>query len=265
MAEDNDNNDVVVQQETEAKTFGWVPKEEFKGEEAEWRDADTFLRRGKEINGFLRKDLEKIQRTLQSKDAEIAEIRSTMEDFRKYHNETEQRAYKRAIEDLKQEKSAAIAQGDGDKVVLLDEQLDTLKEAQRTPTAPAAQPVPDPKFAGEFQTWQEENNSWWMKDMELTELAVDFGEILKKKNPNMLGKVFLDEVLKKVKSVHPDKFENPNRQNSAVGSSSQGGGSLGKKKKSYDNLPPEAKKACDKFTKQKLMTQEQYIADYEWD
>jgi hypothetical protein len=34
--------------------------------------------------------------------------------------------------------------------------------------------------------------------------------------------------------------------------------------KSYENLPPEAKAACDRFVKQKLMTKEQYVSEYDW-
>jgi hypothetical protein len=29
-------------------------------------------------------------------------------------------------------------------------------------------------------------------------------------------------------------------------------------------LPSEAKAACDRFVKQKLMTREQYVADFDW-
>ena len=36
-------------------------------------------------------------------------------------------------------------------------------------------------------------------------------------------------------------------------------------KKSYNNLPSDAKSACDKFVKQGLMTKEQYVAEYSWD
>lgn len=254
----------VNQAEVEAKQFGWVPQEDFKGNPDDWRDADTFLKRGKEINGFLRKDLEKIQRTLQGKDAEIAEIRATMEEFRKYHNETEKRAYARAIDDLKREKAQAIEQGDGSKVVELDEQIVSLKEAQAKPKPLPQKPVADPKFAQEFEDWSKENT--WFQDEKLAKVAVALGETIKRENPNMLGKEFLKVVTEQMKEIRPDIFENPNRQNSAVGGSSQGGnGSFGKKKKSYENLPVEAKKACDKFVKQKLMTVEQYVSEYDWE
>ena len=113
MAEENqegvENKSTPSAEEVEAKQFGWVPQEDFKGNPDEWRDAETFLRRGKEINGFLRKDLDKIMRLNQSQAAELAEVRATMEEFKKFHNETEQRAYKRAFDALKAEKVEAIS------------------------------------------------------------------------------------------------------------------------------------------------------------
>ena len=83
--------------EIEATQFGWVPETDYKGNPEDWKDAETFLKRGKEINGFLRKDLEKIKTKNQSLESELSEIRATMEEFRKYHNETETRAYKRPL------------------------------------------------------------------------------------------------------------------------------------------------------------------------
>ena len=83
MSDDLDEGNVgqPSESEVEASTFGWVPKEQFHGNPDEWKDADTFLKRGKEINGFLRNDLEKIKR---AHAAEVAELRQTMTEF--HHN-----------------------------------------------------------------------------------------------------------------------------------------------------------------------------------
>lgn len=247
--------------EVKASRLGWVPKEEFKGDPEQWRDADAFLKRGEEIHGFLKADLDRLHTTISQKDKEIAEIRATMEEFRKFHNETEARAYKRAIEELKQLKVTAIEQGDGSKVVEIDDQIAQLKEAQQKPVVQAKQEVD--QVNKEYLDWLP-NNRWYIEDRELQELADDFGDVVKKNNPNLVGKAFLDEVTKRVKRAAPDKFENPARSNSTVATSSDNRVAGGKKKKGYNDLPPEAKAACDKFVKQKLMTQDQYLAEYDW-
>ena len=270
MSEENtevrtENTEIVSQvseSEEKAKRLGWVPKDEFNGDPEQWRDADTFLKRGEEIHGYLKKDLDRLHSTLSQRDKEIAEIRATMEEFRAFHNETEARAYKRAIDELKQLKVAAIEQGDGSKVVEIDEQLDQLKDAQAKPRQSASKAPAE--INKEYQEWLP-NNKWYLEDPELAEIADSFGDIVKKNNPNLVGKDFLEEVTKRVRKVAPDKFENPNRSQSTVGSSSGNRTPSGSKKKSYESLPVEAKAACDKFVKQGLLTVDQYLKEYEWE
>jgi hypothetical protein len=70
--------------------------------------------------------------------------------------------------------------------------------------------------------------------------------------------------------LHPEKFSNTRREApSAVGASNGGAPMRKKNDKSYENLPAEAKKACDKLVTQmkshkKPFTREEYVANYEW-
>lgn len=264
-----------TESEVKAKQFGWVPKEDFRGDPEQWRDADTFLRRGEEVLGFVRKDLDKANARLAQKDKELAEIRETMEEFRKFHNETEARAYKRAISDLKKQQAEAIEQGDGIRVVELTEEIENLKEAQKTPvksneSTDNKKTVPILYSPEEFTSWAT-GNSWYGQDNEMSVFAEDIADGLLVKEPDLKGVAFLEKVTRKVKAHYPEKFENPNRENSPVSGTSNTRPSNGTKKKSYENLPPEAKKECDRFCKMKtkhgqaLMTREQYVQEYEWD
>jgi hypothetical protein len=261
------NTEVVSNQpsesETKARRLGWVPKGEFKGNPEQWRDADEFLHRGEEIHGYLKADLDRLHNTLTQKDRELAEIRQTMDEFRKFHNETESRAYKRAIEELKALKVSAIEQGDGSKVVEIDDQIDRLKEAQAAPKE--VKNTTPTQVNNDFIEWSGQNK-WYGADSELTQMAEDLGEVIKKQKPNLVGKDFLDEVTNRVKKLSPEKFENPNRSHATVSSSSDGRSpSSNSKKRSYENLPADAKKYCDKFVKEGLLTREQYVKDYSWE
>ena len=73
---------------------------------------------------------------------------------------------------------------------------------------------------------------------------------------------FLNEVTTRVKRMYPEKFNNVNRTkpspvegNSPAGVGKKGG-------KSFNDLPAEAKEACLKFEKTKLLTREQYVKEY---
>ena len=236
----------------EATRQGWVPKDQYNGPEDKWVDADTFVKKGKEINALLRKDNDFLKR-------EVAEMKSTMMEFKKFHAETEKRAYDRAMADLREQKKEAISQGDGERVLEIDDALDELKQRRQEEKKESAKPSnqPDPVFAD----WNTEN-SWFGKDTELTEEANLIGESLKRRQPNLIGRDFLDEVTKRVKKMYPEKFTNSNRsrpspvEGNSPNKSARSGG------KSFNDLPAEAKAACLKFEKGGLLSREQYVKEY---
>ena len=242
-----------VDEETlaEAKRQGWVPQSDYNGPEDRWVDADTFVKKGKEINALLRKDNEFLKR-------EVSEMKTTMMEFKKFHADTEKRAYDRAMLDLRDQKKEAINTGDGDKVLQIDDAIDELKQAraiEKVEVRPSNQPDPT------FVQWNEDN-PWFGKDTELTEEANLIGEVIKRKQPTLIGEAFLDEVTKRVKKSYPEKFTNTNRarpspvEGTTAPKSNQKGG------KGYNDLPPEAKQACQKFEKQGLITREAYLKEY---
>lgn len=240
-----------VDEETlaEAKRQGWVPQEDYNGPEDKWVDADTFVKKGKEINALLRKDNEFLKR-------EVSEMKSTMMEFKKFHADTEKRAYERAMSDLREQKKEAISSGDGEKVLQIDDAIDELKTARKEEKVAAPTQAIDPAFVA----WQDDNR-WFGKDTELTAEANLIGEVVKRQNPTLIGTEFLDEVTKRVKRMYPEKFTNANRNrpNPVEGSTAKPAGSRGK---GFNDLPPEAKAACQKFEKQNLVTREQYIKEY---
>lgn len=250
----------VTEAQKEARVFGWVPKEEFHGDPEQWRDADQFLQRGREINGFLRKDLEKIRNELQRKDAELGEVKSAVDEFRRFHEQTEERAYKRALKELQDKKKDAIQAGDGDTVIEVEDEIEGLKESRQVKreVRPAADTAA--KNIEIFNDWAGEN-TWFKEDVALQASANGFSDIVKNENPNLVGRAFLDEVAKRVKASFPEKFGNKNRE---LPSAVEAGGTSrpSSRKKSYADLPAEAKAACDKFVKNGMLTKDQYVADY---
>ena len=135
------------QVEKEARIFGWAPKEEFRGSEDDWVDADVFVKRGKEINPILRKNNELLMKKLEEKAKEIDSIKASVEEFKKFQKESferKQAEYEVQIAELKSKKRDAIAEGNGDLVVDIDDQIDSLKEAQRD-AKEAAKAKPEPE------------------------------------------------------------------------------------------------------------------------
>jgi hypothetical protein len=259
--------------EKEARLFGWVPKEEFRGSETDWVDAEAFVKRGKEINPILRKNNEILMKKLDDKAKEIDEIKASVEEFKKFQKEAYERKqieYELQISELKAQKKTAIAEGDGDRVVAIDDQLDTIKEAQREAKAESKEPPPQAaapqQVDPEIGLWLE-RNTWFNQDVEMTEVSNALGASLRRQFPTLSGRAFLDKLDERIAQYFPEKTTLGKKQRgSAVDSTGnvRAGGSGGKR--TYDALPPEAKAACDKFIKQGLFkTKQEYVDNYDWE
>lgn len=264
----------VPEVESEARSQGWVAKEEFRGSEDDWVDAETFVRRGKEIMPILRKNNEKLLKELNEAKKAAEEARQAAREFKEFQKDQFERKSKELetqLEQLKQAKREAINLGEGDRAVAIDDAMDQLKEerlvakeelkkAEEAAKAPP-QVTQDPLI----NDWIERND-WFGKDRRLTTLANAIGTDLRQQDPNLMGKAFLDKLDAELAETMPEKFGKKKTPNPMDGSPNGiNRPSASKGKKSYDNLPSEAKAACDRFVSQKLMTREQYVAEYSWD
>jgi hypothetical protein len=256
----------------EAQTQGWVPKEDYRGNETDWIDAETFVRRGKEIMPILRKNNEKLLKELKEARAIAEEARTTAKEFQKFQKEQYERKTREVEAELvalKQSKREAISSGDGDRAVAIDEAMDLLKEEQSLAKAEANKPafVPEqPKVTDpSLQSWLDKNE-WFGVDTRTTEIANALGRTLQLENPNLSGKAFLDKLDEELSVTLPAKFGKKKTPNPMVGAETTSSGRATTAKKSYENLPAEAKAACDRFLKQGLIkTKEQYVENYEWE
>jgi hypothetical protein len=271
---DQEAQAVNEQTQKEARLFGWVPKEEFRGSEDDWVDAEVFVKRGKEINPILRKNNELLMKKLDEKAKEIDSIKASVEEFKKFQKESFERKtaeYEVQIAQLKSQKREAIAEGNGDLVVDIDDQIDSLKEAQREakeaakakpePEQPAQVSIPDDP---ELQGWLNKN-TWFGNDIEMTELANTLGSSVRKQFPHLTSRAFLEKLDDKIREYMPNKFLGNKAKGSAVDSSGSVRGSGSSGKKSYDNLPDDAKQACDRFIKNGwIKSKQEYVDSYDW-
>ena len=255
----------------EAETQGWVPKERFRGNEADWVDADMFVKRGREILPILRKNNENLVRDLNHTKEQLKEFREAAEEFKKFQKDSYERKvqdYEARLTQLRESKAQAISDGDGQKANALDEQLDATKEeikeakqAVRDVDKPSATPSPQ-GVEPTLQVWLDKN-PWFGTDRRLTAVANGIGESLRLEFPTLKGEAFLEKLDEVLTEELPNRFKKKtNGSPVESGSGKQPRGSSNAR--SYDNLPAEAKAACDKFVKQKLMTREDYVREYDW-
>lgn len=261
MSENVELNEVqeeVSNSDAEARLMGWVPKEEFRGPEDHWVDSETFVERGRQILPIVKKNNKELTQKLLALEAKDRERDAAISEWKTFMKETQEReraVFTRQIAELREQKKQAISDGDGEAVLAIDDQIDAIKEKQReVKEAPTPEPSKVPDV--DFQSFVEEN-PWYGQDEDKTAYAEGIGAIIRRDHPHLRGKAFLDMVAARVET----KFPSRRTPASAV----EGGAtpsSTRKGKHSYNDLPEVAKKAHDKFVKQKLMTSEEYLANY---
>ena len=267
------SNEVSPEIQHEAESQGWVPKERFRGNESDWVDADTFVKRCREILPILRKNNENLIKDLQATKDQLKEFREAAEEFKKFQRESYERKaqeYEGQIREIKESRAQAISDGDGQKVNALDDALDqakeNFKEAKQSvkDVVSAKDPEPTPEAIDpNLQAWLD-RNTWFGQDKRLTAVVNGVGESLRLELPLLKGQAFLDKLDEVLAEEFPNKFGKKQSPSSRVESGSGRQSRSGGNAQSYDNLPSEAKSACDRFVKQKLMTREQYVADFDW-
>lgn len=272
---DSGDSDHLATMEAEAKIFGWVPKDDFRGDESQWIDAETFVKRGREINPILKKNNDRLMQELRKRDGEIAEMRGSLDEFGKMYTKMSETAYQRAIQDVKAQLRNARTEGDVDLVEQLEEQRDALVEESKN-IKPPVKPAPqqqqvNPQAQQALQDWVGENK-WYNQDKNPDMVFAADGIALKlsKSRPDLVGtRAFLDNVTDELKRVMPDRFKNPNRAaGSPVAGGTSGASQQSKGKKGYNDLPADAKLACDRMTTPgkpgfiKGFTKDKYVQNY---
>jgi hypothetical protein len=257
MSQEGDKTD-TRDFEAEARTSGWVPKEEWTKDPNRWVDAKTFVERGEQFFPFVQSKLKKSLEKIDTLESTVNELREGNKQFREFHEQAlarEKREREKVIQELEAERKKAITEGDGE---AFDRAEKKLQEVRNQPQ-PKDSNGPDP----ETQQWLNEN-TWYNTDPTLQAVADGFAGLVKRQKPHLSGKAFLDEVTRLTKEEMPHKFQNQRRDTVTTEDHTRKTGS-NSKAKTYDNLPADAKAACDKFVKTiPGFTREAYLSEYQW-
>lgn len=234
--------------ESEARGMGWVPKDEYRGDEAKWVEAGEFIRRGELF--------EKINR----QGSEVKELRKALDQLKAHHVSVKETAYKEALQALRNQKRDAFEDGDADKILQIEEKIEVVKDEQRQFEAQraseAAKVAQEATSHPEFVAWTN-RNTWYNSSKPMRAFADAIGAELHQRG--MSNSDILREVEKQVRTEFASKFENPNRAKApAVEGTSKSSG--GKKADSFE-LSDTERSVMERFVRTGVMTREQYIAD----
>lgn len=201
MAEENNGIEVPgeaapSQVQEEALSQGWVPKEEFEGDAERWVDAGEFVRRGE------------LFRKIESQSKELKDVKKALNELAKHNAKVREVEYTRALEALKSQKKTALAEGDGDRVVDIDDRIDLVKDQQKQLANQVIQEIREEVLNPELTAWIGKNG-WYETDKKMRAYADSVGVQLHQEglSPTQV----LKEVEKEVRERFKEKFRNPNR------------------------------------------------------
>lgn len=254
MSDETDDVSTVPEElEKEARSMGWRPKEQFRGKEEDWVDAEEFVERGRKImpilianNERLRKDLSTREQKIGTLESEVETLKVTLNTLEKHWTTANQKAVETAKRQLKDQLKEAVEERDVDRELEIREQLDVIKEEERKqellkkPERKEDDKKTPPGVDPELQAWYKEQK--WLetdrkKAKQFTRMAEDLREELDEAGEVLTGVAFLDAVL--------ERFEEQNRPpaDKVEGTPTRGRPSQ-KSGRAFDRLPKEAKEAC---------------------
>lgn len=249
--------------EERAAALGWAPKEQYRGREENWVDAETYLERGQQIMPILRENNKKLEQQLKDQQRQTAELKAALEasqasieELKNFNSQVAQDRAKEARDELKSRLVAAKDAGDHATEVELTEQLQeqtaAMAAAKAAPKVETKEVKLTPQLESakrEYESWLSDN-PWYNTDDIKTGLANGIAAKLRKENSELTGRAFFDEVAKRTEATLSPPTKSTPAEDKVGGagrsSSSNAGGGAGK---GYAELPKEAKEACERYMK----------------
>lgn len=280
--------DLDMSVEARARRMGWYPQDEFHGRPDDWIDAEKFIERAEREHPILRENLKRLDHRaakaeltakqlndqLASVNAKVEEMSEALDSMRELNSKAEQRGFERAMAKIKRDAAAAAADGDAVGVSEALEQAEKLFEARQKAEAPKPKDQQNPQKAagtvragGTQQQGQQPDpvavawasapeREWYRTSAPMYQFANAIFEDLTERKPNMPLAEKLNEVEYEVQQRWSNSGffagRNITRNTSAVDAGGEvtkprAGGS--KLDKTFDALPPEAKREYERIAK----------------
>lgn len=210
------------EEETIAMARGWKPKEEWDGDESDWKPAKVF------------NEIGELKERLVGAEKETKKANKVIQLMKDHHLNVRQSAFKEAVESLKAERAKALEDQDFAKAEKIRDEIDEVKDKFKTHDTLPKQveeklqqeaPEPDPAFYAFV-----ERNPWYKPDggNEMSKKADALGwalreaDIQKNGQPTLSFTEIVKQVEKDIRKLFPEKFESP-RNPVNEGGNQQGG------------------------------------------
>lgn len=213
------------QLEARARTMGWKPQVEYRGDPRRWTDARTFIAHGEETLPILRDQNRRmsekqvaLEGRLTDQARTISEQAAAIQDTMKLARQANDAGYSRAMRELTDKRLEAVESGDTASFTQVQEEIDAMVKARSEPTPtpvvvtkPAADPAIvalDPAITAFVAA-----NPWFNTNPVLTKAMIDMHNAVIAESPLMdvadQLKVAKERLAKTFPSVAPAPAADP--------------------------------------------------------
>jgi hypothetical protein len=258
--------------EDKARALGWVPPEEFRGDNPV--TAEEFVKKGENNLPMMQENLNSLAKRNKQMERQIEELSASHMAALKSQRES-------IIEDLKKQQREAVEEGD---VAAFDKLEEKKAEVMKQPVQPKPARKPEeftPEEVQAVQGFQDQNSYWYVRDNYLRgEAGLAFNSI-KANNPHMTAEQHMQELHNYMhrnyaediaKYPVPPRLQNQGQQQPVNNRPApnrlprvNGSGNRSPKTpapKTFKDLPEDAQIACKQLVGMGKMTQEEYIKSY---
>lgn len=267
--------------ETRARTMGWLPQDKFEGPKERWVDAKTYLQRGEEFLPILKANNRKLADQVNSVESELVKTKQllaaateSIDELKKFRSTLNKEKVKEQKTGLLSAITEAKKSGNVEDEVRLTDQLSEVNAALKEAEKPEPKPTPidqGPQLTQEAKTWMAAN-PWFGSDQRKTGFAMGLANEWKAQGKATGTEEFFKHVDKEMSIFDPNASRRaaPSKVDGASSSGDDGGTSS----KTFADLPAEAQMACKKSAtrlvgpgrayKTLADWQKAYVETYDW-
>lgn len=253
--------------ESRARAMGWVPKEDFRGPEDKWRDADEFVKRGEEELPILRERNRDLTRRFSEMEAKLGNVeksyRDNLANVERMSVIALQRQREQLIDQYNSAMRSAVEIGDVSRYDQLNRDRDQAIYQFDNRVWQQVQPQQQiaPEHQSAVETWKAQN-PWFSADPVLNMQAQAEHMRISDEMPGLSLAENLERTKQAIMNRFPAKFGITQQPQSNV----EGGTrvpSSRPRQKSASDLPADVRRIADGFVKQGLFKDaNEYAREY---
>jgi hypothetical protein len=184
-------------------------------------------------------------------------VKNALKALTEHHKKVKETEYERALKSLQSERKAAFTDHDLDRVVEIEEQMETVKAEKqefdqqiKAQTAPEVQPTP------EYLEWVK-GNQWYMTDGDMQTAADGIAYAYMRKNPQTKPNELYAYVTDKIQRAYPEKFSSVRKPSPVDSGSSQNRAPS----KGFRRLTAEEDSVARTYERLGVMSRDEYVAE----